>query len=86
MTNKEAIDIIKVAISEIEWEYPLEYAIAFEKAIEALKQTEWIPFTFNEDGFSCRMPYEDDEILVSNGNWVDAEILTVWRYKNKRRR
>ena len=38
MTNQEAIETIKTAIAEIEWNYPLEYAVAFEKAIEALKK------------------------------------------------
>ena len=38
MTTKEAIDTIELAIAEVEWEYPMEYAIAFEKAIEALKK------------------------------------------------
>ena len=36
MTAQEAIKIIEVAIAEVEWNYPLDYAIAFEKAIEAL--------------------------------------------------
>lgn len=40
MTNKEAIEIIKVSISEVEWNYPLDYAIAFEKAIEILDKAE----------------------------------------------
>lgn len=38
VTNKEAIEIIKMAIAEVEWEYPLDYTIAFEKAIEALER------------------------------------------------
>ena len=38
MTNQEAIETIKVAISEVEWNYPMEYAVAFEKAIEALEK------------------------------------------------
>lgn len=37
MTYREAIDTIRVAQAEVEWNYPLDYAIAFEKAIEALK-------------------------------------------------
>jgi hypothetical protein len=37
MTNQEAISTIETAIAEVEWEYPLDYAIAFEKAIEALQ-------------------------------------------------
>lgn len=36
MTNQEAIDIIKRAIAQVEWDYPMEYAAAFDKAIEAL--------------------------------------------------
>jgi len=40
MTNKEAIEIIEMAISEVEWEYPMDYAAAFDKAIEALKKTD----------------------------------------------
>ena len=42
MTNKEAIEIIKTAIAEVEWNYPMDYAVAFEKAIEALKAVERI--------------------------------------------
>lgn len=38
MTAKEAIEIIKVAIAEVEWNYPLNYAVAFEKAIECLEK------------------------------------------------
>lgn len=38
MTNQQAIATIKVAISEVEWDYPMEYAVAFEKAIEALEK------------------------------------------------
>ena len=38
MTNEEAIEIIKIAIAEVEWNYPMEYAIAFETAINALKK------------------------------------------------
>ena len=33
MTAKEAIEVIKVAIAEVEWEYPLDYAAAFDEGI-----------------------------------------------------
>ena len=36
MTNQEAIGIIKTAIAEVEWEYPMEIAAAMDRAIEAL--------------------------------------------------
>lgn len=38
MTPKEAVETIKVAIAEVEWSYPMDYTIAFEKAIEALEK------------------------------------------------
>ena len=38
MTNKEAIETINIAIAEVEWNYPMEYAIAFEMAIDALEK------------------------------------------------
>lgn len=38
MTPQEAIDVIKIAISEVEWNYPMSYAAAFETAVEALEK------------------------------------------------
>ena len=40
MTNTEAIKLIRCAQAEIEWEQPMEYAAAFDKAIEALEERE----------------------------------------------
>ena len=40
MKPQEAIGIMKIAISEVEWEYPMDYAAAFETAIEALTEAE----------------------------------------------
>lgn len=36
MTYEEAKEVIRVAIAEVEWNYPLEYAAAFRMAKEAL--------------------------------------------------
>ena len=38
MTAQEAIEIIEIAIAEVEWNYPMNYAIAFEEAIKALEK------------------------------------------------
>lgn len=38
MTAEEAIKTIRVAIAEVEWNYPLDYSVAFETAIEALEK------------------------------------------------
>ena len=37
MKPEGAIEIIKVAIAEVEWNYPMDYTVAFEKAINALE-------------------------------------------------
>jgi hypothetical protein len=38
MTKQEAIKTIETAIAEVEWAYPLDYSIAFNEAIKALKE------------------------------------------------
>ena len=38
MTNREAIEVIKLAQAQIEWEYPMDYAVAFDMAISALQE------------------------------------------------
>ena len=38
MTAEEAIKTIQVAIAEVEWNYPLDYSIAFKTAVEALEK------------------------------------------------
>ena len=38
MKPEEAIEIIKVAITEVEWNYPMDYTVAFEEAIMALQK------------------------------------------------
>ena len=40
MTSKEAIKTINIAMAEVEWEYPMDYAVAFEMAIDALQKVE----------------------------------------------
>lgn len=37
MTQKELIDTLKIAAAEVEWCYPMDYYIAFEKAINYIK-------------------------------------------------
>ena len=37
MTNAEAISLLKQALAEIEWEQPMQYAAAIDKAIEVLE-------------------------------------------------
>ena len=38
MKPQEAIETMKIAIAEVEWNYPMGYAVAFENAISALEK------------------------------------------------
>ena len=38
MKPQEAIEIMKIAIAEVEWDYPIDYPVAFEEAIKALEK------------------------------------------------
>lgn len=69
MTLEEAIGIVKCAIGEVEWNYPLDYAEAFETAIEALEKQ--IPKKPINDGCyylcpCCRgdLGVSDDDIFI----------------------
>ena len=66
MTTKEAIETIKIAISEVEWDYPMNYAVAFEKAIEALEKQ--IPKKPIEDGY-----YDEPSVCPNCGGSVINE-------------
>ena len=37
MTQKELIDTLKIAAAEVEWRYPMDYYVAFDKAINYIK-------------------------------------------------
>lgn len=77
MTKAEAIGLLK-ALMVFRHE-PTEKDIeALEMAINALQEEEqdWIPFKINEYGeLECKMPDEDQEIIVSNGKWVDTDTM-----------
>jgi hypothetical protein len=38
MTPQEIIDTLEIARAEVEWEYPMNYAVAFDEAIEIIKK------------------------------------------------
>lgn len=38
MTPKEAIETLKIAKAEVKWNYPLDYGIALDMAIEDLEK------------------------------------------------
>lgn len=56
MTNQEAIEIIKTAIVQVEWDYPMDYAAAFDMAVKALENG-WI-------SVKDRLPEDDRTVLA----------------------
>lgn len=80
MTLHEAIETIKIAIAEVEWQYPMDYAIALEMAIKALegqKGSQWV-------SVKERLPEEGDLVLIvangKSGNTIthnDAYEMTI---------
>ena len=54
MTPQEAIETIKIAIAEVEWDYPMDYTVAFEEAIKALeKQIPKKPKEYEDKYYAC---------------------------------
>ena len=69
MTAEEAIKTIQVAIAEVEWNYPIDYSVAFKTALNALeKQIPKKPI--NEECYyicpCCRddLGVSDDDIFI----------------------
>ena len=73
MTPQEAIKTIKVAISEVEWDYPMDYTVAFEEAIKALeKQIPEIP-DYEGDGYADGFLVYDTWICPSCGRHYEVD-------------
>ena len=56
MTNEEAIKMIEIAIAEVEWDYPMNYVVAFEMAIKALKNQENFPCNVGDIVYEIAYP------------------------------
>ena len=77
MKPEEAIETIKIAIAEVEWNYPMDYTVAFEEAIEALEKADkyrWHDLRKNPDDLpeadgnseSEIEPFKEEEECVSD--------------------
>ena len=72
MKPEEAIETIKIAIAEVEWNYPMDYTVAFEEAIEALEKADkyrWHDLRKNPDDLPEAVGggHESDYVLVMIG-------------------
>ena len=73
MTYEGAIETIKVAIAEVEWNYPMDYAVAFEIAISALEKQ--IPkVSEHEDGVWNICPCCGGSVCNDTEHAVNREV------------
>lgn len=64
MSIDEVIKTIKTARAEVEWEYPMEYAAAFDVAIRALeKQKELEEIVNSTDYYTLGSLYKIAEVV-----------------------
>ena len=71
MTKQDAIETIRLAIAHVEWEYPMDYAVALDMAVKALSQPEVVrckDCKHYKDGFCYNPNTYDDE--KTRGNTV----------------
>ena len=80
MKPQEAIEIMKIAISEVEWEYPMNYPVAFEEAIKALeKQIPEMP-DYEGDGYADGFLVYDTWIRPSCGRYYELDCNDDYIY------
>lgn len=72
MAVKEAIKTLKLMQAQVEWEYPMDYAVAIDEVVKALEAQEWIPC-------SERLPEEIGTYLVTlDYKEHGTGITTLW--------
>lgn len=70
MTRKEVIDTLKVAKAEIEWNYPLDYAIAIDQAIKYI-QTYQLIIDELEKAQTYKLFYNDKGLYFDKLNTLE---------------
>ncbi len=73
MKPQEAIGIMKIAISEVEWEYPMDYPVAFEEAIKALEKQVPKEANYEGDGYSDGELVYDTWICPNCGKYYEVD-------------
>ena len=73
MTKEEAKEVIGMALAQVEWDYPMDYAAAFDMAIKALEQQAALEaFGLSEStrkyggdhsGYDTMMMYEIQDVI-----------------------
>ena len=80
MTQKELIDTLKAAKAEVEWCYPMDYYIAFDKAINHIKA--WDKFKEKINQLQTYKLFQNDKETYLNKQDIIELILRMEREVN----
>ena len=92
MTENEAIKVIEIAIAEVEWDYPLDYAVAFEICYRiSVKEPTKLRLLANEDAdmwdaYRAVGTVEECQEAVEKQKPQKALIETIYGYGEKKYR
>lgn len=75
MPAKEAIKTLKLMQAQVEWEYPMEYSVAIDEAIDALEKQQPMETGPDEFGISVRNP-----VITPCGNCGTELTDRMWSY------
>lgn len=70
MTRKEVIEMLEIAKAEVEWRYPMDYYVAFDKAINHIKA--WDKFKEKINQLQTYKLFQNDkETYLSKQDIID---------------
>ena len=85
MTAEETISILKIAIAEVEWNYPMDYAVAIETAIQALEKQ--IPKKIMAVNDPCHVKALDSEsAMIYTYSCIHCPNCSKWIVANTNHR
>lgn len=83
MTTQDAIETLKLMQGQIEWDYPMEYTVAVDMAVNALQKqipepADIKPAFVRDDGIvaykrvcpDCGHELEEEDICPNCGKWI----------------
>ena len=75
MTQKELIDTLEIAAAEVEWRYPMDYYVAFDKAINHIKA--WDKFKEKINQLQTYKLFQNDKETYLNKQDIIELILKM---------
>lgn len=80
MTRKEVIDTLKLAKAEVEWNYPMDYYVAFKESINYIKAWDNLEEKINQ--LQTYKLFQNDKETYLNKQDIIELILNMEREVN----